>query len=172
MKKAPFPITGFVKNDKKEYGIYADNYTYTFLDNTERKGGTWEKLSPQDGFIRGTTHNGQQLAIYTGNHSISINGYGTLKSNMFLMSQTCITSEGINTFSSISFSGGTLNLLFQPQAIKRTMNKNGEQIEYNDDSIKYNMNLGSFDCQIVIQSGVKGTLSDYGGSIINEDVFL
>ena len=86
--------------------FFLDNYSVTFMDVTY----SGAQLNEQ--FIFGRTFQHNDIAIYKGSNSITVNGSLRLNTNAYIVATENGLCSDWNSFDCIEFRGGTLKKLF------------------------------------------------------------
>ena len=90
-----------------------------------------ETITPEDGFVFATAHNGKKVAIYIGNRALRIDRYQSTISfhtDLFFVSEFPVAKMDLRSFRFISFRGGVLDRLKPFNPIKADFNKENEDI--------------------------------------------
>ena len=162
-----FPVTGFTGDGR--FLFYGnDKYEFTFMQNKLVSAGL-EKIESKDGFLRGVTHQGAQVAISCG-EELLVNGVQKLITYCFMVSKRMVDHE-IEYFNEISFKGGTLNQLFTPR--KANMEPGQEQInvQLSSDEIIFDFMVDKeTHCEARVESAIKWSLGTGGTELENKEV--
>ena len=171
------PMTGIIPVGEKNvvFSSRKDSFEFCFLTdsiNSLSKGFYPVNLPAKDGFVFGKMHDNRDIAIYVGSLSFEVLGSRNLITSAFIKSCSNLSDNPVTEFDAIRFTGGTLNSVFVPDAI-RFESENGKTIvSCNDDSKKYTINMEEYQMSLVIRSTAKEQLSIHGNSITNSDVEL
>ena len=165
MESETFPITGFTEN--KDTTIYGDDYVFTFMQNREMDE-TKYSIIPEDGFIRGVSHAGSQLAIHC-TETMESHGYHRLSTFCYMRSEG-IPEKKVTTFNEIVFTGGSLNYLFMPRSLSWEHKKKDDRVKIKPDGIKYSVSIGGTTCEIEVQSSVEWSAGISGSHIKNNEI--
>ena len=163
-----FPITGYTAD--KKFSIYGNDFLFTFME-MEQRGFHSSKVEIDDGFIRGYTHENNQIAIAR-EDVFSITGCNRLNTFCFLKS-VYAPKEVIKEFDTIAFSGGVLNTLFRKHSLTIDNRQKGCDVNFHNDDVSYSFESQNETVTITIWSKV--VLSngwDDGPQIKSTDVNL
>ena len=122
MKESDFFSTGTIECKRGTAVFSNDNYTFSFLNALSKKPNVYDRekaftLSlPDDGFLKGVTHDGHDIAIYCGSPekfgTLEIPSYYKIRTSTYIVQCGNQASCDWSHFEAIEFRGGTLNDLF------------------------------------------------------------
>ena len=122
MKESDLFNTGVIECEKGSAVFINDNYSFNFLNALSKKPDMYDRdkafcLSlPADGFLKGVTHNGHDIAIYCGSPeefaTKEIPSTFCIHTNTYLIQCGNRSPCDWSHFEGIQFCGGTLNDLF------------------------------------------------------------
>ena len=122
MKESDLFNTGVIEREKGSAVFINDNYSFNFLNALSKKPDMYDRdkafcLSlPADGFLKGVTHNGHDIAIYCGSPeefaTKEIPSTFCIHTNTYLIQCGNRSPCDWSHFEGIQFCGGTLNDLF------------------------------------------------------------
>lgn len=122
MKESDFFSTGTIECKRGTAVFSNDNYTFSFLNALSKKPNVYDRekaftLSlPDDGFLKGVTHDGHDIAIYCGSPekfgTPEIPSYYKIRTSTYIVQCGNQASCDWSHFEAIEFRGGTLNDLF------------------------------------------------------------
>lgn len=124
-------MTGIVEGTAGRVLFCSDKFLFTFMTRERLEKGQSETITPEDGFVFATAHNGKRVAIYTGNRALSIDAHqSTLQfyTELFFVSEFPILTMDLRTFRFISFRGGVLDRLKPFDPIKAGFSEENEDI--------------------------------------------
>ena len=171
-------LTGVINNSEKPVLLSSvqGEYRFCFMTDSVLEVGTRYlpvKVSNNDGFIFGRTHDNHKIAIYSGDNDLNIFGTQMLNAGAYVVSNGNITPDELNGFSAISFSGGSLNRVFHIDGIDFDYTlKNGSVGKLNDDSKAFDIVSGDSKIHIDIRSSVSFADGQDGKTINNSGVTL
>ena len=163
-------ITGTIEQEGVTASFVCDDHKFVFLPS-ERDLNVFNQgvLKQENGFIKGTTHQGNGILIYT-RDDIELRPTYTLTTWIYIV----FTGSCINECSSMRLNAGVLNSLFAQRSLKINGfgKKEKQYYEVCNDTIKYPIDEDNVD-YITIRSGVKQKWSSReGGAIKNDGVYL
>ena len=100
------PVIFSVDKDTFEFSFYTDSIYPHEGDNG------YVFLKSDDNYIFGRTHQGNNVAIFTGNRGLGVEGHQRVSTSTYVVSSSCIAPQNLSTFTGIRFVGGTLNAVF------------------------------------------------------------
>lgn len=165
MESEAFPITGFTEN--RDTTIYGDDYVFTFMQNRVM-GESKYSINHEDGFIRGISHAGSQLAIYSA-ETMEIPGYRRLSTFCYMRSEG-IPKHKVTTFNEIIFTGGSLNRLFMPRSLSWKHKKKDDRVKIVSDGMEFSVSIGATTCKIRVESSVEWSTGVTGSHIKNNEI--
>ena len=170
MRKEKPLITGTIKQEGVTASFVCSDHKFVFLPG-EHDFNVFNQgvLKQENGFIKGTTHQGNDILIYT-RDDIELRPTHTLTTWLYII----FTGLCINECSSLRLNAGVLNSLFAQRSLKINGFGKKEEQYYKvcDDTIKYHIDEDNAD-YITIRSGVKQKWSSReGDSIKNDGVYL
>lgn len=122
MKESDFFNTGTIECKQGTAVFTNDNYTFSFLNALSKKPDMYDRSKaftlslPADGFLKGTTHDGHDIAIYCGSPeefgTKEIPSYYKIRTSTYLVQCGNCNPCDWSHFEGIQFCGGTLNDLF------------------------------------------------------------
>ena len=124
-------MTGIVDGTDGKVLFCSDKYLFTFMTRERLEKEQSETITPEDGFVFATAHNGKKVAIYTGNRALKIDRYQSTISfhtDLFFVSEFPVAKMDLRSFRFISFRGGVLDRLKPFNPIKADFNKENEDI--------------------------------------------
>jgi len=170
-------LTGIIDTKDKPviFSVPKNSFTFSFMTDSLHnfsKRVESVKIQPLDGFIYGKTHGNYDIAIYAANRTFEVFEKMAINTAAYVKSCVNAIEQNISEFETISFKGGTLNSVFNIDAMNIDFCDNKIVINHNDDSIKYLFQLGNEKISVCIRSVINEKYGAQGSSIINNDVIL
>ena len=100
------PVIFSVDRDTFEFNFY----TNSIYPHEEDNG--YAFLKANDNYIFGQTHQGNNVAIFTGSRGLGVEGHQRVFTSTYVVSSSCIKPQNLSTYTGIRFVGGTLNAVF------------------------------------------------------------
>ena len=163
MENKKNPLSGIITVDNNtKINFYLDGYTVTFL-NTD-----FSEIELDGQFVFGHTYGFNNIAIYKGNNTISLNGSIKLNTGAYIVAVDNALSTDWNTFDSLEFRGGILNSLFVCNALKRE-SKDDDDIHFRqqNDSLRWTITIDECECELVVGSRINEKNGLEGTSLSN-----
>lgn len=121
MKDNVSPRSGVLDCEQGSATFYEDNFDFRIMNSVPFKATSsstkdFAKLAQEDKYFHGTTHDGNDIAIYCGNRIIpAIRTVANFHSNTYAIQKGNLGPCDWSKIDAIKFSGGTLNLLSASQ---------------------------------------------------------
>ena len=115
------PVIFSVDTDTFEFNFYTDSIF------PHEKDSGYAFLKSNGNYIFGQSHQGNNVAIFTGSKGLSVEGHQRVFTSTYVVSSSCINPQNLSTFTGIRFVGGTLNAVF-PTNYLRYCYKNDELV--------------------------------------------
>ena len=171
-------ITGMLVDTQKPVLFVAEkgHYRFCFLTDSIRPSFPWQntelkkvEVTSSKGFVFGKTHDAKDIAIYVGNDAFSVFGSCRINTDFYILYAGSYDSTSLNEFDEITFHGGTLNNVFNMNAMDF---QSSIDVTIKDDSKKYLITLDLGNIDVTIKSNVEFIAGIHGNSIKNECVSL
>lgn len=118
MKDEISPRSGVLDCEQGSATFYEDNFDFRIMNSVPFKATSsntedFAKLAQEDKYFHGTTHDGNDIAIYCGNRTIpAIRTVANFHSNTYAIQTGNLGTCNWDNIGAIKFRGGTLNSLF------------------------------------------------------------
>lgn len=171
-------ITGVIDNvlDPVFFAVPNDEFSFRFMTDDIQNAGTAIKpirLMNDDSFVYGRTHDNHRIAIYLGNQELRIYGNQVLNTDAYIISDGNINPDENKSFGGISFSGGTLNRVFNIDGMEfNYCAEDGSIGKFKDDSREFDIEVAGKKIHIDLRSHVTFTEGQDGKTINNTGVTL
>ena len=110
------PVIFSVDKDTYEFNFYTDS----IYPHEANNGCVY--LKAKDHYIFGRTHQGGNIAIYTGKNGVTVEGHQRVFTSTYIVSASCIKPSELSEFTGIRFVGGTLNDVFPTHSFRYCYN--------------------------------------------------
>lgn len=123
MKDEISPRSGILNCEQGSATFYEENYDFRIMNGVPFKATStavedFAKLVQTNKYFHGTTHDGNDIAVYVGNNQIRpIRSIGIFHSNLYAIQMSNIKSYDWDKIDAIEFRGGTLNFLSSSQEV-------------------------------------------------------
>lgn len=170
-------MTGIVEGTEGKVLFCSEQYLFTFMTRERLEKRQSETITPEDGFVFATAHNGKQVAIYTGPREIEIDAPLStvqLHTELFFVSEFPIHNADLRSFQYISFRGGVLDRLKPFNPIEASYDENNEDIisvERSMTSTQCNFSTQEFSCEVKI-GVVPVDYSDVDSMTLKNEAYL
>lgn len=179
MKDTDVHRSGIIEMRDKSLVFFEEDYTFHFMVPDYNPTG-WSDAphltASNDGFLYGTTHDNQSIAIYIDDFDRYIYDRQTIRTDMYIVEQGNLQQyprDRTIEYDAISFIGKNLSRVFIPQALSLVEDpQKGRYITYNDDTIAYHFTFGKIKCTLSVYSLTPTTRGINGMCITNEDVCI
>lgn len=171
-------ISGVVENvqDPVLFCVPTDEFRFCFMTDAIQNAGTAIKpirLTSDNGFVYGRTHDNHRIAIYSGERELRVYGTQTLSTGAYVISTSNLNPDDLKTFGGISFSGGTLNRVFNINGIEiNYSSEEGTIGKFNDDSRAFDVEVAEKQIHVDLRSNITFTENQDGKTIKNTGVTL
>lgn len=170
-------LTGIIQTETKPiiFSAPKNSFIFSFMTDSMHvfpKRAETVKIPTSDGFIYGKTHSNYDIAIYLGNKSFEVSGKAAMNTAAYVKSCANGIEQDIREFETISFKGGTLNSVFNIDAMNIDHCDGALVIRANDDSIKYSFHTETEEINVCIRSEIREQFGVQGNAIVNNDVIL
>lgn len=170
-------ITGIIPGEEKDIIFSSLENSFEFCFMTDSIYSTHKKniavnVDVNDGFIFGKTHDNHDIAIYLGDRTFEVLGTFPLNTSTYIKSLGIIESVDLTEYEGIKFVGGTLNNVFNANALDIKYEEGKTFIEYKDDTIQYRVITEDYDMTIDVSSSISEHRGIEGKTISNTDVAL
>lgn len=149
-----------------------DTHEFNFATDVAYMPGTINHpffLEPDDGFVYGKTHDGNNIAVYIGSEKFMVLGCDRLLTSTYIVSASNWESEDISTFKGIRFTGHTLNSVFPSEYMRSC--ENGELvIKPKAKCITHKIETKNYRMEMTINAPVAGEPGPDGFPNTNKDV--
>lgn len=152
-------ITGIIEDTDRSVVFYKgkDCYEFSFMMDAVLEIGNIPKpvvVPNKNGFYWGRTHLNRKIAIYAGDEDLSVIGVKSFRTSAYVVSNRNVMPKGLQSFTGIVFTGGTLNKVFGVNGIEIDQLSLKQPLKINDDSVEYDVQTADEKIHIIINSVV------------------
>lgn len=170
-------ITGIIQTENKPviFSVKENEFEFTFMTDSIysfSKRNIPTKVPSENEFIFGKTHGNHDIAIYTGNIELEVLGSRCLNTSAYIKSTSNLTETSLKGYEGISFHGGTLNTVFDMNAMDMEWEEGKIIVKCIDDSIRIVVETNKYNMEIDIYSVLREQMGISGNSISNSETVL
>ena len=159
------PVLFFADRDTHEFNFATD---IAYMPDTRND---VFFLEPENGFVHGKTHDGNNIAVYIGSERFMVLARQNLFTSTYVVSASNWEPEDISTFKGIRFTGHTLNSVFPSEYVR--IYDNGELvIRPKDKCITHKIETQKYHIEMTINAPVTGEPGLDGLPNANTDVMV
>ena len=159
------PVLFFADRDTHEFNFATD---IAYMPDTRND---VFFLEPENGFVHGKTHDGNNIAVYIGSERFMVLARQNLFTSTYVVSASNWEPEDISTFKGIRFTGHTLNSVFPSEYVR--IYDNGELvIRPKDKCITHKIETQKYHIEMTINAPVTGKPGLDGLPNANTDVMV
>lgn len=160
------PVIFSVDKNTFEFNFYTDSIYPHENDNG------YAFLKANDNYIFGQTHQGNNVAIFTGSRGLGVEGHQRVFTSTYVVSSSCIKPQNLSTFTGIRFVGGTLNAVFPTNYFRYCYADNEITVEKKSNRITHNVITTQYRMHWSIKAPDSDETGLDGVPINNPDVFV
>lgn len=160
------PVIFSVDRDTFEFNFY----TNSIYPHEEDNG--YAFLKANDNYIFGQTHQGNNVAIFTGSRGLGVEGHQRVFTSTYVVSSSCIKPQNLSTYTGIRFVGGTLNAVFPTNYFRYCYADNKITVEKKSNKITHSIITTQYHMHWSIKAPDSDETGLDGVPINNPDVFV